>query len=381
MKTSGYDKLQKIRPFLNILRDRLLKVPKEEYLAIDEQMIPTKARTSGIRQYNEKKPHKWGYLNYVLSGSSGFSYDFEVFSGKHSGPPENCSDLGVPGNIVQRLLQTVPNNLNYKIFVDNWYTSLPLITTLHKKGFLPLGTIQLNRAPGLDLQKKALMKSERGYCVVKSTVVDDVQVSVTTWVDNKAVSLCSTYVGKEPMTTVNRFVRKDKTRIDIPCPKAISIFNKYMGGVKQILLDSMLGFYRIKIRSQKWYHRLFFHFVDLVCVNSWFLWRRRMKQKDDQVYLPLLDFKLILADILMQEDARVFTPTTRKRGRPLNQNIENINKIKRLRRLNLPLIEVAVDGFNHWPEWKSDRQRCKLVGCKQKSQICCQKCKCFFVFE
>lgn len=124
-------------------------------------MIPTKARTSKIRQYNAKKPHKWGYLNYVLSGSTGFSYDF----GKHCGPPENCSDLGVPGNIVQRLLQTVPNNLNYKIFVDNWYTSLPLMATLHQKGFLPLGTIQLNRVPGFDLQKKALMKRECGYCV------------------------------------------------------------------------------------------------------------------------------------------------------------------------------------------------------------------------
>lgn len=125
----NYDKLQKIGPFLNILRDSLLKVLNEEYLAIDEQMIPTKARTSGIRQYSAKKPHKWGYLNYVLRGSSGFSYDFEVFSGKHSGLPENCLDLGVPGNIVHRLLQTVPNNLNYKIFVDDWYTSLPLMAS------------------------------------------------------------------------------------------------------------------------------------------------------------------------------------------------------------------------------------------------------------
>lgn len=83
----------------------------------------------------------------------------------------------------------------------------------------------------------------------ESSVVDDVQLSVITWIDNKVVSLCSSYVGKEPMATVNRFVRKDKTRIDIPCPKSISIYNKYMGGVD--LLDSMLGFYRIKIRSKK----------------------------------------------------------------------------------------------------------------------------------
>ncbi|CAK1602064.1 unnamed protein product [Parnassius mnemosyne] len=273
----NFDRLQKIRPFLNILRERLLQVPKEEYLAIDEQMIPTKARTSGMRRYNAKKPHKWGYLNYVLSGASGFSYDFEVDTGKHPDPPENCPDLGIPGNIVQRLLNTVPQNLNYKIFVDNWYTSLPLMANLHKKGLLPLGTIQLNRAPNINIEKKTIMKEERGYCAEKSTIYEDVKLTVTTWVDNKPVSLCSSYVGKEPMAMVKRFLKKKRAKIDIPCPKAITIYNKYMGGVD--LLDSMLGFYRIKIRSKKWYHRLFFHFIDLVCVNSWLLWRRRTKKK------------------------------------------------------------------------------------------------------
>lgn len=49
----SYDKLQKIQTLLNALRDRLLKVPKEEYLAIDEQMIPTKG-CNGIWQCNTK---------------------------------------------------------------------------------------------------------------------------------------------------------------------------------------------------------------------------------------------------------------------------------------------------------------------------------------
>ncbi|CAK1587973.1 unnamed protein product [Parnassius mnemosyne] len=369
----NFDRLQKIRPFLNILRERLLQVPKEEYLAIDEQMIPTKARTSGMRRYNAKKPHKWGYLNYVLSGASGFSYDFEVDTGKHPDPPENCPDLGIPGNIVQRLLNTVPQNLNYKIFVDNWYTSLPLMANLHKKGLLPLGTIQLNRAPNINIEKKTIMKEERGYCAEKSTIYEDVKLTVTTWVDNKPVSLCSSYVGKEPMAMVKRFLKKKRAKIDIPCPKAITIYNKYMGGVD--LLDSMLGFYRIKIRSKKWNHRLFFHFIDLVCVNSWLLWRRRTKQKGEDMYIPLLDFKLMVAEILMQEDARVFTPT--RRGRPQNANIENIKKDKKRRRIELPPVEVAEDGFNHWPEWNTDRQRCKMVGCGQKTQVMCTKCKCY----
>ncbi|CAG4935455.1 unnamed protein product [Parnassius apollo] len=233
-------------------------------------------------------------------------------------------NLGVPGNVVQRLLETVSDNLNHKIFVDNWYTSLQLMANLHKRGILPLRTVQLRRAPNIIIIKNALEKKERGYCSEKSVAVDNVKLSVTSWVDNKAVSLCSSYVGKEPKGVVKRYSKKHKRRVDVPCPKAVSIYNKYMGGVD--LLDAMLGFYRIKIRSKKWYHRLFFHFIDLCCVNSWLLWRRVIRQKGEDIYIPLLDFKLTIADVLMHKDPKVYTPTTRKRGRPLNQDVEAIKK-------------------------------------------------------
>jgi len=33
----------------------------------------------------------------------------------------------------------------------------------------------------------------------------------------------------------------------------------------------LIGLYRIKLRSKKYYQRIFFHFVDTVVVNSWLL--------------------------------------------------------------------------------------------------------------
>ena len=38
----GHDQLHKIRPVLDKLRERLLTIPKEEYLAVYEQVIPVK---------------------------------------------------------------------------------------------------------------------------------------------------------------------------------------------------------------------------------------------------------------------------------------------------------------------------------------------------
>jgi hypothetical protein len=82
----GHDNLHKIIPFLDAIRQRLLLVPKEEYLAVDEQIILTKSKSS-IKQYNAKKTHKWGYKAFVLSGISGFSYDFDI-QGPFSEKPE-----------------------------------------------------------------------------------------------------------------------------------------------------------------------------------------------------------------------------------------------------------------------------------------------------
>lgn len=54
---------------------------QEEYHSIDEQTIPTKAR-SAIKQYTPKKFDKWGYTVFSRCGSSGILYDFEIYVGK-----------------------------------------------------------------------------------------------------------------------------------------------------------------------------------------------------------------------------------------------------------------------------------------------------------
>lgn len=59
------DKLHKIRPLLTRLRERLLLVPKDKFLVVDEQIIPTKARSS-LKQNSPKNPHKWGYKAYIM---------------------------------------------------------------------------------------------------------------------------------------------------------------------------------------------------------------------------------------------------------------------------------------------------------------------------
>lgn len=71
----------KIRPLLDELNNTFSKVPKEQFLCVDEQICSSTARCH-LKRYNPNKPHKWGFKIYVLSGISGFCYKFAKDSGK-----------------------------------------------------------------------------------------------------------------------------------------------------------------------------------------------------------------------------------------------------------------------------------------------------------
>jgi hypothetical protein len=135
-------------------------------------------------------------------------------------------------------------------------------------------------------------KMKRGSIVEQVTVVEAVELSAVSWYDNKAVITPSTYVGSQPQTKKCHFFKRENTHKMIPCPKAVTTYNNYMGGVD--LQGSMLGYYRIQMRSKKWYRKIMFHIFDLVCVDAWILWRKH----NDNVFMSPVDFKIVIADAL-----------------------------------------------------------------------------------
>ena len=74
---------------------------------------------SGINQYNPKKPVKYGFKDFVHSGSSGMMYDFLIYCGK-TGSGEICTG----SYAVLKFIEALPQHKNYKFFFDNWFCSL-----------------------------------------------------------------------------------------------------------------------------------------------------------------------------------------------------------------------------------------------------------------
>ncbi|XP_039287948.1 piggyBac transposable element-derived protein 3-like [Nilaparvata lugens] len=235
----NHDRLHKIRPVIDHLRKKFDSVPKEENLSVDEQICATKVRHY-MKQYNPMKPHKWGFKVFVLSGISGFAYNFEFYSGQENVVLPGEPDIGASANVVVRLARSVPRNKHFKIYFDNWYTNLPLLVYLEQEGIHSIGTIRRNRFPGISIPaEKDLKKEPRGTSHESVGSVDNINVVVVSWNDNKNVLLASTFVGEQPLGKCKRYVAAKKEKIEIPRPAIVQEYVKFMGGVD--LLDSLIG--------------------------------------------------------------------------------------------------------------------------------------------
>ncbi|CAB3222669.1 unnamed protein product [Arctia plantaginis] len=163
----NHDRLHKIRPIEEHLNKLfLIMAAFEQRLSLDEQMCSTKI-AHFMKQYLPNKPHKWGFMLYVLCSLSGYAHSFEIYSGKQDiqNLPDE-PDLGIVGS--------------YEELVADY--------------------------EGED-------------------------ISVTCWKDNKPFTLASTYVDSEPAETVSRFDKKLKEKVSIACPKIVKDYNAHMGGV------------------------------------------------------------------------------------------------------------------------------------------------------
>lgn len=213
------DKLFKIRYLIDKLNENYNNVPMGEMLCVDEQIIPFKGRHT-LKQYMPVKPKKWGYKAFVLCDSTGIIYNFGLYTGKTE--HLNLPDVGVCGNVVLRLTSIVPRGKNFKLFCDNWFTSVGLLLVLENYGISYLGTVQPNRLKGCDfISDKALKEKGRGSFEEKHAKLQDTALTAVKWFDNKSVHLISTFTDAYPLQQVSRYCNKQNRKVKVDCPMIV----------------------------------------------------------------------------------------------------------------------------------------------------------------
>lgn len=366
-ESPNYDKVFKVRPLLTSLKTNLQSIPPEEYHSVDEQIIPFKGRSS-LKQYCKNKPHKWGYKCFTRAGATGIMYDFEIYVGKNT-----CADrgLGFSGDIVITLTDNLPEKQNFKVFADNWFSSIPLSIALNNKGILFVGTVRNDRMGRCPLTAETeLKKCGRGSCDWR--VETNSNTALVRWYDRKVINLVSSYSAVEPMGECRRYSASDKRFISIPRPEVVALYNKHMGGVD--LVDMLIELYRINFRSKKWYMRIVYWCLAVGVVNGWLLYRRHMLQRKEKPKLTLLQFQSHIAAGLTMAGKDILSQ--RKRGRPNGQTTEELSSPKTIKRKVsvIPIQDIRLDGINHLPNMVEKKGRCKVC-IKSTTQIECMKCR------
>ena len=201
--------------------------------------------------------------------------------------------------------------------------------------------------------------------------MDGINVYAVQWIDNKPVTLLSTFKAAEPLSEVTRYDKVKKSKTQVTTPAIVSSYNTHMGYVDEV--NSYLGRYKVTCQSRsRYYLKIFHHFLNIMVTNSWSKYRRdaeicKEEQKD---ILSLYDFKASVSQSLLKVG-------TCKSQVGRKSAIEHEYLVKQKcggRKTVLPPQDVRLDNVGHWPTATVKGPRCKNPNCDAKPVTKCEKC-------
>ncbi|XP_040062559.1 piggyBac transposable element-derived protein 4-like [Ixodes scapularis] len=116
---------------------------------------------------------------------------------------------------------------------------------------------------------------------------------VLKWKDKRCVTMISNAHTPSKIKIV-KGKRKDGAHEDVPCPQVIIDYNQHMGYVDKA--DMLKSYYEVDRKSKKWWHRIYFRFMDVSVVNTHILFMQIMA---GERVPPLKELKLQVAEGLM----------------------------------------------------------------------------------
>ena len=281
-----YDKLGKVRPLVDYLCERFLKMYNPHcQISIDEAMIKFKGRSS-MKQYMPKKPVKRGFKVWVRADSTnGYISELEIYVGKKG----NKTEHGLGRKVVESLTEKLAGK-HHHVYFDNYFSSIPLFLSLAKRDLYGCGTLISNRKgfpPQLRPKLKKGLKN-RG----DSIVLQNKNLVISLWQDTKPVLVISSNTQPTAKTMVTR-KKCDGSTVTLQCPQSVKSYNTYMGGVD--LNDQLRNYYNFRVKSRKSYKYIFFLF-QLSITNSYILTKH---YTDSNIY-NMKQFRQNLATLLIR---------------------------------------------------------------------------------
>lgn len=272
----------------------------------------------------------------MLADESGYCSKFQIYTGKSSNAVEK--DLG--SRVVTELSKGLENKA-HKLFFDNYFTNVNLMNNLQEKKIYACGTVNSTRKylPKF-IPDKQMKRGQFDFSV------SDKGLLAVKWKDKRSVHLLSNYHKPNDVSYVKR-KNRDGSSEDIPCPQVLIDYNRYMNSVDKF--DQNKSTYEIDRKSHKWWHRIFFYFVDASVVNAFVL-----HKKINTIAITMKDFRLQIIESLSVQSKR-----TKKRS-----NTSSIPVATKRHKPFVPKIVRHTDS-GHRPQY-STRRRCALCSTQEK---------------
>ena len=349
-KLDKTDKMAKVRPLLTLLNERfLLYWEPSQNVNVDESMVPYYGRHSA-KQFIRGKPIRYGFKMWCLNTPDGYLIQTEPYQGQ--GTVKIQPELGVGGSVVMDLLAELPPN-GYHVFLDNFFTSIPLLEELKLNGMLGTGTVRANRTLKCPLiTPDAIKKQIRGKLDYRLETTSG--TIIIRWNDNSCVTVASTASGVAPTKKARRWSAKQKEYIHIDMPQAITQYNACMGGTDR--MDQNLGYYRPTMRIRKWFWPIVIFCLQTSMHNAWQLYRKSAAP----MQLDQLGFiRQVACAMIVKYRTRQPVPTAGLSGRPKKDESRWPS-------------DVRYDNTGHFIVPAPRQRRCSL--CKKNTTKMCSKC-------
>ena len=283
LQLSRSEWFQKLEPLNAMIRSRCQQFyfPASN-VTVDEMMI----RFGGRSHHTYRMPSKpitEGYKVFALC-DIGYTFNWiyasrlDSFSGL-----ELQKDLTPTGSTVFQLARTLPyTSGHFNVYMDNYFTSQPLLAKLRDLGIGACGTARVNRSafpPELDDKRKNIPWNE----VSGGTADLAGKVLALQLQDNSAVHFLSTIhtlegkvisERKKPRQTSSNgpairraFGPHDRAKISIPA--VTDDYNQYKVGVD--LADQYRSYYFTQLKCLRNWPPLFYWLLDTTVINSYLL--------------------------------------------------------------------------------------------------------------
>lgn len=254
------DRLYKIKPLLHYFNEKMRKVyaPGKE-LCLDEPMVLWRGRLI-FRQFIKGKHHKHSIKIYMLTEPNGLIMKLLTYIGSNDGDKGgNIHACKVVMHMMKERL-----NLGHSLYMESFYSSYDLAHDLLIKNTLCTGILNMNRKNN----PKEVISTKLKKGDVKSLHRNG--ITVAKWKDRSDVLFITSEHSSELVDITNkRGVTKKR-------PDAIKKYNSVMNRVD--LQEQLMSCY-LHERRTRWYKKLGLHIIQLLLLNSYFLFNKYSGQR------------------------------------------------------------------------------------------------------